>query len=888
MADNFDALWDSTPAASAATVGGGEVSFDTLWDSVPATPSGLNAASGQIGKGLAFGYFDEIQGAEVALRNALGIGNGETYDQKVADLRATDSAYEKANPYTSMALQGAGALAPAVFTGGSNLIAGGTAKVAPGALGSLVTNVFGVGIKGAPTVGQLVKMGATQGALYGSGEANDGNRLIGAGIGGTTGAVAAPIVGKTIEKGSNVISDLLANMGIIGKGTGLVSTGTERGSISSALGGVDYTPEEIYLAQQLKNTPIADVMGGASELSSALDNNVPLFLPDAIQSADVSRNAKFIANNKDSMRFAQNAITSRKEGAGGRIETLLSDIAPHVDPTDAGTTLMNASQEAVRGLQKVRRDATGATYNLLKSQKVPDEVAIGLLDDPVVADAMQAVMNKPAFQKEIGNAAPESFQYLQQTKRYLNDQVKALVRVGNDTEARIIGDSRDKVVKALGDLKPFKEVDALYASLSKPINRLKGTKEEAGLLEGILDIDRINAHKASSELLKRTPGQILEIKAALGEKGQEELSKSARSLMQDILEKANEQNQPALKLLENDQMKNKFFAMIGEDKYYKFAEAIDLEKRMARANNLYAAGSPTAGYIQEGNAFEKASGLLSKLNPANWKETLSSLFTNDPSSELAQKVAKIYFDPKAGKDSLQKILPLLEQYAANKEFSQALGKGAGGLTSKGLGAIAGGMIDPGVPENTQLSNLLKKTLSGEQGSADIKTMAAAVGLGGSALAASQPDTDLTPRNEDMTKSKKDIELEIDSDPFFSLAYELESGRGKYLKNPKSSASGPFQMINATAKAVGVNAKDDDFSDDLEGMRKLKAQYLEQGIDDDPISLYAAHYLGVPTLKKWLAGERLTDTQQQHVDDFQDILVPRAQKFLKKLNGQVKA
>lgn len=153
---------------------------------------------------------------------------------------------------------------------------------------------------------------------------------------------------------------------------------------------------------------------------------------------------------------------------------------------------------------------------------------------------------------------------------------------------------------------------------------------------------------------------------------------------------------------------------------------------------------------------------------------------------------------------------------------------------------------------------------------------------------SQPDTDLTPKDKDMTKSKKDIELEIDSDPFFSLAYELESGRGKYLKNPKSSASGPFQMINSTAKAVGVNAKDDDFSDDLEGMKKLKAEYLKQGIEDDPISLYAAHYLGVPTLKKWLAGETLTDRQQQHVDDFQDILIPRAQKFLKKFNGQVKA
>ncbi len=141
--------------------------------------------------------------------------------------------------------------------------------------------------------------------------------------------------------------------------------------------------------------------------------------------------------------------------------------------------------------------------------------------------------------------------------------------------------------------------------------------------------------------------------------------------------------------------------------------------------------------------------------------------------------------------------------------------------------------------------------------------------------------------DDMAKSREEIEQEIDADPFFALAYQLESGRGKYLKNPKSSASGPFQMINSTAKAVGVNAKDDDFTDDLEGMKKLKAEYLEQGIPDDPIMLYAAHYLGVPTLKKWLSGDDLTEKQQQHVNDFENVLVPRAKKFLDKY-GQVKA
>jgi hypothetical protein len=141
-----------------------------------------------------------------------------------------------------------------------------------------------------------------------------------------------------------------------------------------------------------------------------------------------------------------------------------------------------------------------------------------------------------------------------------------------------------------------------------------------------------------------------------------------------------------------------------------------------------------------------------------------------------------------------------------------------------------------------------------------------------------PDVDLDTR--------KKIEAEIDADPFFALSYELESSRGKFLKNPKSSASGPFQMIDATAKAVGVNAKDNDFTDDLEGMKKLKAEYLRQGVPNDPIHLYANHYLGNPTYRAWTSGAELSEKQQKQVNDFKTILIPRARKFLSKYD-QVK-
>ena len=72
----------------------------------------------------------------------------------------------------------------------------------------------------------------------------------------------------------------------------------------------------------------------------------------------------------------------------------------------------------------------------------------------------------------------------------------------------------------------------------------------------------------------------------------------------------------------------------------------------------------------------------------------------------------------------------------------------------------------------------------------------------------------------------------------------------------------------------------DLAQSLEGMKKLKEEYKAAGYGDNPVILYAAHYLGVPTLKQWLDGKELTPQQQQHVSEFKDILIPRIANFFK--------
>lgn len=117
-----------------------------------------------------------------------------------------------------------------------------------------------------------------------------------------------------------------------------------------------------------------------------------------------------------------------------------------------------------------------------------------------------------------------------------------------------------------------------------------------------------------------------------------------------------------------------------------------------------------------------------------------------------------------------------------------------------------------------------------------------------------------------------IESKIDADPYLSTLYEVESGRNPLAKNPESSASGGFQFIKATAKALGVT-NPFDLEQSFEGIKKLTNEFKSK-FGNDPLTLYSAHYLGEPVLKKYLAGKELNETEQAQVNYLKRKVLPR--------------
>lgn len=130
-----------------------------------------------------------------------------------------------------------------------------------------------------------------------------------------------------------------------------------------------------------------------------------------------------------------------------------------------------------------------------------------------------------------------------------------------------------------------------------------------------------------------------------------------------------------------------------------------------------------------------------------------------------------------------------------------------------------------------------------------------------------------------TEEDKKVLAEVMADPFHAAVFEFESGNNPKAKNPKSSASGAFQLISRTAKALGV--KDVfDFRDNYEGFKKLLEENRHR-FGRDYETLYQAHYLGAPLLDKVLKNKPLPKVEAAIYDYYIKKVRPRFKNVLEK-------
>jgi len=130
------------------------------------------------------------------------------------------------------------------------------------------------------------------------------------------------------------------------------------------------------------------------------------------------------------------------------------------------------------------------------------------------------------------------------------------------------------------------------------------------------------------------------------------------------------------------------------------------------------------------------------------------------------------------------------------------------------------------------------------------------------------------------ETDKEAFKQIKANPYYHALALAESGLNPKAKNPKSTAKGLFQFVDATAKSLGVK-NPYDVTESWEGIQRLTNEHAERFGTDDPVTLYAAHFLGGTLLSKVNRGLKLSAKEQRLVDEFRTKALPN---FVKNLEG----
>ena len=812
----------------------------------------LGGGAGNLLNGLLMNYGDEVVGyGSAGLSSLFNNPENKSFDSLVSERTALSESLRNRVKEESPVLGNVAEIAGVI----GNPLSALTAAKGAGFLGRLFQNT-GLGVAG--------------GALYGAGENKDRaeNAIKGGMLGGLFGA-GGEAIATGAGKAANIGLDYLASKGltiddIINDFRFNAGQSAQRGAIGAEKPGLTvYSPAELLLAKKAKDIPFQQFETGIRELSDAIDSDVPLFTPEALNSPSVFRSAKQIANDEAALEFAQNAINQRALETPERLTTLFDAINPERSVFEGATKFSQGASDVIEAAINERKAKAAPWYKaafegspIIKSEQITNLIA----KDKNLNSAI----------KQVKSFAPNadlpdnSLEVLHQAKGILDDKIEVAKRAGNKNEQRLLNDTRSKLNDTLREQNP------LYAMANDIFSN--SSKDVEAIPKDILKISKFEADVGKiGQLLKKSPEEISTLRSAFENGGKlDEFSAGIRAHLQDIVDSTKDGRNSLTNIIGSKSQREKLAAALGvnpkaitEDTLFKMLET---EKKIAAGKARYTRGSDTAENLAEDASFQEAAGLFGKIKRGNYIDAAIDLFTPKPNDKTAQELAEIYFNPNRGKQALSKIIPLKQAFEQNQNIAEIFRSGISSTSRPGTAATISGMSTPTSKNYTPVSP---------------STSTFSLPTQGPTVMPKADDIDL----DAIPKKKADrvafIESQIDSDPIDAAIYEIESGRNPLAKNPTSSASGAFQLINKTAKKLGVEDPFD-IAQNYKGYLKLKEEHQgvlrKLGIDEnDPEALYSLHYLGSPTFKKLMKGNPLTETEAGHVRYLESKVLPRFRK-----------
>lgn len=663
----------------------------------------------------------------------------------------------------------------------------------------------------------MAKEGGKLGGVYGFGAGDDGlgNRVESAGAGALVGALTAPVLGGAIEGGANVaqwagrkVSDNLPietlrrlardQKGAVGSDIGGVgnSGGGPRGSL---------TPEELILAKQLKDTPIENIFAAKTEMDSALRDQAPLFLPEALKSAKVDRNARFVANYDPSMEFSQAQIRARTADAANRASKLFDINVSSNQGSEGASRLVKAADDIIAGAENARKLQSSPLYRaaydevpLIQSTNLTELLA----KDRVLTQAIKEV------KKTANNAdfADNSSELLVKVRGEVWDQIEKAKAQGANRTARDLQDTYQRLNNILHTENPgLATADLVHANASKGIDALNDTFLTR--LQKMTD-DQVNN---VSQIFNLPAERIAQLRNTFDEAGKiGDWNAGIRSHLQNLVEGTKEGRNFVDKISGNTLQQAKLKAALGDKAFETVQKGLGLENRFFEGKNKYFAGSSTAGNLEEAANFKKNIGVVKNLLNFDFASLARAFVERGMPEQTAQNLAKIYFDPQTGQETLNRIIPLVRQIAKERALSAQLGQNTGLLGASEISRLSQlANAEPQVPRRAAPA----KSGAGAQQSTQKPAPAASAGRKDQAApfpaGQESPSLDRTSTLEAIQPRFSLAQLPEaikELHPFVQAMIQVESG-GNPLAESKKGAKGLMQIMPAVAKAYGIDPTD---------------------------------------------------------------------------------
>jgi hypothetical protein len=396
------------------------------WVPVPAKSKGvldyIDDAVRSIASGVTFGYADEL-----AAKMDEVTGRGGTYGENLKKEHARDAQIPGAIKIPGeVAGAVAGAVAAAPVTGAIAAVTG----------ASRLPALVRAGISG-----------AGGGALFGSGDAEEGKRLEGAAKGGAVGAVAGPVISGAVRAGGSVVQSLRGAVTPQANVTADLARAIERDGTTPAA-----------LTQRMEE--LNQIRPGFATLADAGGENVRGLVERVAQTPGAGRTT------------VVPALTARQQGQIARLSGDLRQLTgTHQSATRAITETMEQRAEAAR-------PAYDAAMNF-NAREVPEIVRAWT--DATSTGWGQNILRSPDFrrtlQTEYGIADPTNaplMTVIDAWKKRVDDQVTEAIRGGNNNKARVLSNMRDRVVDTVDTHNPaYGEARAAWAGPTRYMNAIE-------------------------------------------------------------------------------------------------------------------------------------------------------------------------------------------------------------------------------------------------------------------------------------------------------------------------------------------------------------------------------------------------------------------------------